>query len=353
MSEAPPAAATDRPAAAIRSGASRAAAIGSLGLFGTVMMCLSGRWDAVAAITIIPLWVWAFFGLAAAAGGLLACRTRSAALAALLWGGTLLAGPDEWRGLWRSWFSNPPPLLPQRPAAHRAQTLRVITLNCRRSNIASAREAAAWNPDVILLQEMRGYATRDVNALARELWGPESSTVASFDTTILAHGHLRPHPSSRTNRRLQEFVQATLTRPDGSQIEIASVHLQGHVTSLKLWDLETWRAHARKQRRHRLYMEEVIVPSMQSGQPRPRLIGGDFNSPAGNRTFAALQPSFVDAFATVGTGWGNTFRNDWPLLRIDQIWATHDLQPTAARTIKTDYSDHRMVVVDYTLPTTR
>ena len=97
MSEAPPAAATDRPAAAIRSGASRAAAVGSLGLFGTVMMCLSGRWDAVAAITIIPLWVWAFFGLAAAAGGLLACRTRSAALAALLWGGTLLAGPDEWR----------------------------------------------------------------------------------------------------------------------------------------------------------------------------------------------------------------------------------------------------------------
>ena len=99
-------------------------------------------------------------------------------------------------------------------------------------------------------------------------------------------------------------------------------------------------------------MEEIIVPSLQSGQPRPRLIGGDFNSPAGNRTFAALQPSFADAFATVGTGWGNTFRNDWPLLRIDQIWATHDLQPTAARTIKTDYSDHRMVVVDYTLPAT-
>ncbi len=350
MSEAPPAAATDRPAAAIRSGASRAAAVGSLGLFGTVMMCLSGRWDAVAAITIIPLWVWSFFGLAAATGGLLACRTRSAALAALLWGGTLLAGPDEWRGLWRSWFSNPPPLLPQRPAVHRAQTLRVITLNCRRSNIASAREAAAWNPDVILLQEMRGYATRDVNALARELWGPESSTVASFDTAILAHGHLRPHPSNRANRRLQEFVQATLTRPDGSQIEVASVHLQGHVTSLKLWDPETWRAHARKQRRHRLYMEEIIAPSLQSGQPRPRLIGGDFNSPAGNRTFAALQPSFADAFATAGTGWGNTFRNDWPLLRIDQIWATHDLQPTAARTIKTAYSDHRMVVVDYTLP---
>lgn len=152
MSEAPPAAALARPAAVIQSSASRAATAGSLGLLGGVMMCFSGRWDAVAAITIIPLWVWSFFGLAAAGGGLLACRTRSGALAVLLWGGTLLAGPDEWRGLWRSGFSNSPPLLRQRPAAYRAQTLRVITLNCRRSNIASAREAAAWNPDIILLQ---------------------------------------------------------------------------------------------------------------------------------------------------------------------------------------------------------
>jgi len=327
-------------------GAGPLLALAALALHVGVMVCFGGRWDKTAAITIIPIWVWSFLGLALAVAGWLMARGWLAVGAATVWLVTFLVCPDEWRGLWRQTCAQRPPMTPQRPEPAATPALRVVTFNCRSSNLASAREAAAWHPDVILLQEMRTHASGPLRSLARELWGEAGSAVFGPDTVILARGRLTPSVRSPPGSA-QQFVQATLTRPDGRELEIASVHLQGHVTDLRLWNWRTWRAHAHNQRRHRLYMADVMARSLEVAGTRPCLLGGDFNSPAGDRTFQTLRPRFTDAFAAAGLGWGNTFRNDWPLLRIDQVWATADLQPVAARAIATRHSDHRLVVVDY------
>jgi endonuclease/exonuclease/phosphatase (EEP) superfamily protein YafD len=46
-------------------------------------------------------------------------------------------------------------------------------------------------------------------------------------------------------------------------------------------------------------------------------------------------------------GWGNTIINDFPALRIDQIWASDALLVRNVVTHQTKNSDHRAVVTDF------
>lgn len=332
--------------AALAAGMAPLLSLTALALHLAVMTCFAGRWDKTAAITIIPIWVWSLLGLVIAGVAWLCARGRFAGFVCALWTVTLLVCPDEWRGIWRAAVTRTDPPPHPSVAAKNPARLRVITLNCRARNFLSAREAATWKPDILLLQEMRGGLGGPLAALAHELWGPKGSVVFGADTVILARGQLVP--SARTPPgQGQQFIQATLKLDDGREIEVASVHLQGHVTDLRLWNWRTWRAHAQNQKNHRLYVADVMLRSLAAAEDRACLIGGDFNSPAGDRTFQTLRPRFRDAFAEAGVGWGNTFRNDWPILRIDQVWATHELVPASARTVASAHSDHRFVVVDY------
>jgi hypothetical protein len=36
-----------------------------------------------------------------------------------------------------------------------------------------------------------------------------------------------------------------------------------------------------------------------------------------------------DAFAEAGLGWGSTFHNDFPIIRIDQVWFSRHFRPVA------------------------
>lgn len=43
---------------------------------------------------------------------------------------------------------------------------------------------------------------------------------------------------------------------------------------------------------------------------------------------------------------GDTFMNDFPILRIDQVWTSEHFRAVGARAKKAEHSDHRMVVCD-------
>ena len=78
-------------------------------------------------------------------------------------------------------------------------------------------------------------------------------------------------------------------------------------------------------------------------------MGGDFNAPAGDAIFELLYPNLRDAFGEAGVGWGNTITNDYPFLRIDQVWVSHHFQVQRVISRKTAFSDHRMVICDLQL----
>lgn len=79
------------------------------------------------------------------------------------------------------------------------------------------------------------------------------------------------------------------------------------------------------------------------------ILAGDFNARQGDAVFRLFKPYLHDAFVKGRCGWGNTMPNEWPMLRIDQVWLSHELRAERVFTVQTVHSDHRMVVADVSL----
>ena len=79
------------------------------------------------------------------------------------------------------------------------------------------------------------------------------------------------------------------------------------------------------------------------------IVGGDFNAPPRDAALTPLRPRLFDTFTEAGRGWGNTGTNDYPLFRVDQIWASRGFKAESVTAHKTIHSDHRMVVCDLVL----
>jgi vancomycin resistance protein VanJ len=80
----------------------------------------------------------------------------------------------------------------------------------------------------------------------------------------------------------------------------------------------------------------------------PEILGGDFNTPVPDAVFKLLH-RFHDAHREAGRGWGNTAVNNLPIARPDQIWLK-GLHAISVRAIRTQNSDHRLVLADIQVP---
>jgi len=88
------------------------------------------------------------------------------------------------------------------------------------------------------------------------------------------------------------------------------------------------------------------VLEIARGIAGPIVIAGDFNTPPRGRIYRRIAGSFKDCFAYAGWGFGNTFRSDLPVMRIDYIWAGDGLAPLHAEVLPLKGSDHRPVIAD-------
>jgi Endonuclease/Exonuclease/phosphatase family len=321
----------------------------SLVLHLALMVAYAGRWDKLSAVTIFPIWSWAIVGLGLAWIGRWGGWRRCGFFAGMAWIAVLLVCPDEWRGLWR--LGRDRPEMGSPGSIGNQRVLRVVTLNCQRQAPA-AREVMPWAPDIILFQE-RPRDDAGVRALALELWGPKQGVVMNDDCAILCRGKLTSAFPAHAPK-FNEFVQATCEPPGMPPVEIVSLRLLRAVTDFRLWRPQTWRHHRANHTTRRLQLADLMAwqfePDLISADPgglRPCLIGGDFNAPAGDRIFQTLDEHFDDAFATVGTGWGDTFPSGLPLLRLDQIWATPELRPLRARVFPSRFADHSLLITDF------
>lgn len=97
---------------------------------------------------------------------------------------------------------------------------------------------------------------------------------------------------------------------------------------------------------------ELLIPVKARLAPdRPVLIGGDFNSEPTSAVIRKLTDAGLrDAWAECGQGDGLTYPADTPRKRIDYVFLTGSLTCTAARVIDTQISDHRPLLVTFTMP---
>jgi len=302
-------------------------------------ICYLARPDACAAVTIFPVWAWLAPGLFLAALGWGYRTRRAAILVALIWLAYVAAFGDEPKTLLRArqW-----PAPNWESAREQGRALRVVSLNARGSK-AAASEVAQYHPDIVLLQE--SSRQKDVKRLAHKLFGGEAEFIWSQDTSIIVHGSMAlnqiPTPA--------HLVLARVKLKSGIEANVVSTRLHSPVFRIELWSSECWRSQEGNRRRHWAQMErtKALLAALPSNVPL--VIGGDFNSPAGDAIYRLLRPRLHDTFLEGGVGWGNTAFDHLPVLRVDQVWVSDQFKAAAVVARETINSDHRLVVCDLML----
>lgn len=308
----------------------------STGLCLAVSACYWFQPDWLAAVTLVPPWFWLLPGLVLVRLGYRRDQRRRSAVVLVLW--LFFAGVfiEEWRSLVR--FESAP-TAEWIAARGQGRAIRVVSLNCCLGSVKAAAEVAAYEPNIVLLQESPGREA--VEELGRELFGEGGRVFWGCDTSILARGRVEPRPGDPS----LPFVHGVVTLPSGMEVDVVSLRLSPPVSRLDLWSPGFWRAHRDNRVKHRERIREVM-DAIEESRATYVIVGGDFNAPAGDGAMTLLRSRLYDTFCRAGRGWGNTGTNEFPLFRVDQIWASRGLRAESVRARRTVHSDHRMVVCD-------
>jgi hypothetical protein len=298
------------------------------------------RPDWAAALTLFPFWVWVIGGgfLTLVAWSRQGKRIGFALLA--LWTLALCVFAEEPRSLLRGLISVEDVW---QEARNSGEGFRVVSLNCAGGSMTAAREVIAYRPDIVLLQESPPKS--QTLTLAKEYFGGEGSILVGLDASIVVRGTLTPISLPRAESRC--FVLAKATLKSGRELYLLGLRFIPPVAREDLWNADCWRQQRENRQARRLQMQEM-VQRIQAAIPAdaPLILGGDCNAPQEDAVFRLLRPRLHDSFAEGGRGWGNTAINEFPVLRIDQIWLSRHFQALHVRAHHTQHSDHRLVTCD-------
>jgi len=291
--------------------------------------------EACAAVLVLPRWLWIFPGFAFALLGWTRQRRRLVLAAVVLWLLYAIFFIQEWRGFFRFRAESV-------QAAEKSKMVRVVSLNCAGGNEKAAAEVADYHPDIVLFEEtpLRPIIRR----IAPQILGPDAENLSGSDVSIITNGKLTPAPME--NAESAPFSHARVRLPSGFEVEVFAVRLHPYGIRADVWSPNCWR----EQRENRqLQREQFKWLAREVGKVPadvPIILGGDFNLPAGDKLFRILDGRIHDTFTVAGHGWGDTLDNDFPFIRIDQIWCDDHFRPVSTVVRKTVNSDHRMVVCD-------
>ena len=301
-----------------------------------LIFCYGIRPDRLTALTVFPVWIWPAPGLVLLrlAWPSSSGRGYKLGLAAvgLLWLVFIVVFTEELHSLTRSLW--PEPSLPR-------QALRVVSFNSE-LGLGGASDLKPYMPDLVLLQESLSPAA--VGLMAHDVFGPEAGVAAELDAAIFARGTVVAVPLPLASRRYFAVARVKLT--NGIEIGVISLHLQTPPVRYDLWSSGTWALLSAHRARQLSQMQVISQQIAAMPANMPIIIGGDFNAPQGDAIFQLLKPLLRDSFAGAGRGWGNTHKNELPVLRIDQVWITDHFGAASVRAYKTERSDHRLVVCD-------
>lgn len=303
--------------------------------------CFSRQPDRFAAFTVMPIWLWGAFGLLLSTVAYFFLRASLSLIMTAVWAITLLVGADEARVLAN--FGKSPPLPGQAERYEGKPVLRVVTMNCAGFKYGSpATDIAAWQPDIVLLQDAYPYQVRQI---ADVLYGGVGDYRANQTNGVITRFKIIREIRDATRRD----QQVTIELSNGESIEVVNVHLLTAATDLRLWHKTAWATHRnnRAVRLRELSLTRQVLAQTIRFPETPTIFGGDFNAPASDIVHRQLGRDFVDAFAAAGTGWGDTYQRRFPVLRIDHIYVTRHFIPVRCKVVETKNSDHRMVVADF------
>lgn len=230
--------------------------------------------------------------------------------------------------------------------------LRVMTFNIQTGNQGIDKVVALIrheNPDVFCLQECDSTPERPV--IDEVSKGMNGYQIHAFGGMLIGSrlavlsSRAVPFPPGPSHRPLLEVVVDWNGRP----IRIANVHLVPvYIDHLLMENPRALPDHLRLVgRQHELQIDFLV--SYSKKRTEPLILCGDFNSPANGVLYQKLAGAMQDSFATAGTGFGFTIPAALPLVRMDFIYASDELQPKACWVPSQIASDHRPTVADFVL----
>ncbi|QDT99550.1 endonuclease/exonuclease/phosphatase family protein [Gimesia aquarii] len=298
-------------------------------------LCYTQQYDACAAVTVYPSWVWFLCGLCFALILIRNKNKRTVVATLCLWLLFLVFFADTPLSLWRGIGS--PSDREWIDAREQQRTMRVISLNCsgRKTSVLALKQ---WEPELILLQETPNK--NQLTEITNELMGANGVFLSGVDTSLITRGEIELIAATGN------YIAGKITLPSGQELVVASLRLSPPPFRFDLWNPECWRAfrdHRMKQRAEVKDLSQVLA-ALPTGLPV--IVGGDFNANPRDPIFAELPASLQDAFVSAGSGWGNTIINDIPFLRIDQIWINDSFQPVRVIANTSVDTDHRTVIAD-------
>jgi endonuclease/exonuclease/phosphatase (EEP) superfamily protein YafD len=315
----------------------RMSVVGSVLLLVVVSLCFVIQPDWLAPVILVPAWCWLISGLMLACFGFCRGNKRWSIAVLALWAVFTWQFVEEARSLSR--FRNLSPVEWQ-TVRERGHGIRIVSLNCNVGKTRCVEDVAAWEPDVVLLQESPGH--EQLQKLTELLFGSDGTFLYRGDVSILVRGKLTPQLSDLGSH----FVHAEVELPTAAVLDVVSVRLSPPVPRFDFWLPGFWRDHREKRIEHRQQVREIIDHLKSVPTKRHMIVGGDFNAPPHDDALAFLRSRLSDAFEEAGNGWGATGTNEHPLFRVDQIWVSKSLQAASVTAQKTLYSDHRLVVCD-------
>ena len=325
-----------------------ALAVSLLGAVGVVSLYLTQP-DTWAGVTMLPVWGWCIPGWLLVMAAIDRATRRLGVAAALAWLGVLLGMAEEPRSLALGAIGLPSwPNKEWLKELDSGRAIRVVTLNCAGGSLEAATEVVALQPDLVFLQESPSRG--GVESLARTLFEDEGDVAWGRDCSLAVRGSLDVDEDPLRNNL---YTRATVTLKNGAEMELVSVRLTPPVFRFDFYRPECWSEHTENRRIHRSEHAEVAAAIRGPAAVRPVIVAGDFNAVQGDSSTTPLQPILRDAFGEAGVGWGNTALNHIPLARIDKVWISRDLRAAAVVAVRTQHSDHRMVVCDLLLPDER
>lgn len=91
----------------------------------------------------------------------------------------------------------------------------------------------------------------------------------------------------------------------------------------------------------------AVVRQELKSEKLPFILGGDFNTSPRGPNIRTLSSEYTNAFDTAGLGLGWTYPSHRPVIRIDHLFSSANLQPIRSRVGPSCSSDHRSVITDY------
>lgn len=194
------------------------------------------------------------------------------------------------------------------------------------------KEVRAWEPDIVLLQEVDSFRRRSGGVRQAQQIGDALglSWVAGTGQTgnaILSRFPVKEH-------RIIGLPRA------GGKFPRHAVHA---VVDVAGTDVSVYSTHFDHKSRGARIAQATALAKVVAADARPSIVGGDLNSQPGSDAVARLRAAGLGDVWAVGKGSGNTAPGRNPRLRIDYVLHDAFLEPLQSVVLASSVSDHRAV----------